>query len=176
MAGFVSTQTFISGSSSVVARKIDFHTCLLSFKNSNRGLNWVQSCITFKWSQHHITISRVHPWGSFWEQERQAEYIFQGQRRGEEHLIVGFSSWVTQAHVLLMSFPSTSEILMSLNDKYKRAMPENAWSFRKGGILLLICWNIVFLIPELLVKLLMPRTLALLHLFASLLASLIISS
>lgn len=36
---------------------VGLHTHLLNLKSLYRGLNWIQSCIPSRWSQHHITIS-----------------------------------------------------------------------------------------------------------------------
>ena len=47
-------------------------------KSLNRGLNWVQSHIPSVGSKHHIAISRLYSWGSFWDQRRQIRYTFQG--------------------------------------------------------------------------------------------------
>ena len=62
-------------------KKGDFHAHPPNLKNLYKGLNWVQSCAQYRWSHHHVTISRLYPWGSFWEWGRQAERTFQRQER-----------------------------------------------------------------------------------------------
>lgn len=73
VAGFISKGICIQGLSWVAARWVDLHTCLPSLQSLHRVLNWVRSSVPFRWSQHHITVSRPCPSGSLWDQARQAE-------------------------------------------------------------------------------------------------------
>lgn len=56
----------------------------LHLKSLCRGLNCVQSCTQSRRPQHHISISRLYLWGSFWEQGWQVEHTGQapGRRQG----------------------------------------------------------------------------------------------
>lgn len=65
-------------------------TTLSNHKSLYRGLNWIYWCILSRYSQHHIFISRLHPWGSFWNWGGQMECTFQGQDIGGEPPIAQF--------------------------------------------------------------------------------------
>ena len=55
----------------------------------------VESCVPSRWSQQHITLSRLYPQGSFWEQGRQGHIPRTGQGMRSCHL-PGFISPVNQ--------------------------------------------------------------------------------
>lgn len=74
--------TDIWGLSWAATRWVDLCSWSPNVKSLYRGLTWLLSQIPSRWFQHLITISSICPWGSFWEQRRQAEPTFQGRWRG----------------------------------------------------------------------------------------------
>ena len=90
------------------ARQVDLCTCLSNLKNLCRGLHWPQSYIIFTWPQYHMTISRLCPWGSLWEQGRKAEPNFQGRGSSEK-------SPVTKVHPAHGSTNSSTLFMTSPN-------------------------------------------------------------
>lgn len=88
--------------------RVHFHTHLPNPKTLYRGFNWGQLC-TLSWgSQHHFPISRLCLCGSFQEQGRQAEHIFQGQERWW-----GAFHFLGSSNNLLMTSSDTPPIVTS---------------------------------------------------------------
>ena len=52
----------LPGLSWVTGRQVDLHLTPQNLKSLYRGLNRVQSRILSKWSQQHMTLSRLHHW------------------------------------------------------------------------------------------------------------------
>ena len=76
------------------------------------GLNWIQSHTQSRWSHHRIGISRLHPWGNFWERGRQVGHAFQGQgRKGRASNCPGSAGGSTTGHIFLMTFSNKKGIL-----------------------------------------------------------------
>lgn len=70
----------IGGLSWATTRQVHLHICLLKSKSLYRYFNGVQSHIQYRWSQHHLTLSRLCPWGSF--QCGQDKWITHSNNRG----------------------------------------------------------------------------------------------
>lgn len=64
-----------------------------NLKSLYRGLNSVQSHILSRWSQQHIALTRLCPWGSFQHGE-DMQYTHSKKRVGSEEPLPGSSSQV----------------------------------------------------------------------------------
>lgn len=99
-------------------RQVDLHSCPPNLKSLHRRLNLVQSHRPSRWSQYHITISRLYPWSSLWEEgEASRTYIPRdgGKRGSEESLIWGSSSRSTSSHILPATTSNTLIQLLCVN-------------------------------------------------------------
>lgn len=76
------------------------HTCLPILKSLYGGFNWVLT----RWPQHYTIISRLYPWGIFWEWGRQGEGPFQRRGSGCNPPLAGSSSHANQPTSLLNDF------------------------------------------------------------------------
>lgn len=67
-----------------IERQVDLHNdphTSPNLKSLYRGLKGVWSYIRSKWSQHHLTLLKLHPWNPFPLWQGWGECTFQGQER-----------------------------------------------------------------------------------------------
>lgn len=117
----------------VEARWVDLFLCPQNPISLYRGLKWVKSHIPSRWSQHHITISSLCSWGSFWVQGGQVEHTFQGQgrRRGAS------DCWhpahrSTGGNFLLVTSCNSPSFVTGSYDLTQHSLPECALSSQQG--------------------------------------------
>ena len=114
-------QRNLQGQSWSVSRQINLCTCQTESSSLYTSLKWLQSCTLSRWSQQHLTLSRLHPSFQLWLQEWWVECIFQGPGGGEEHPIAWVSSqvnrWSCPLHDLLQQLVRAAVIKKKEDNK-----------------------------------------------------------
>lgn len=82
VTGLTSKEIYLRALSWLAARGVVSYNRLPNLESLYRGLHWGQSCIQSRYPHHHISVSRLYPYISLWEQGRQAECIFQSSGEG----------------------------------------------------------------------------------------------
>lgn len=98
----------LRGLSWAAERQVDLCTCPLNLTCLYRGFNCVESCIQFRKSQYHVSLSRLYLWGSFWEWGTQVEAHSKNRGlgvRGETSSCPGQAQESNQHSHLLDDFP-----------------------------------------------------------------------